>query len=82
MAKRDLVKLLVKLYGDPKLRQRLEKDAKKTMKAAKLSAKEREILASGDAARLREYLGKEQLKSSIIQTPSIIIQSTLKKKPG
>ena len=64
--------------GGPKTRRR----HKKTMKAAKLSAKEREILASGDAARLREYLGKEQLKSSIIQAPSIIIQSTLKKKPG
>ena len=79
MAKRDLVKLLVGLYGDPKLKARLEKNASRTMKAARLSAREQELLASGDAAKLREYLGKDTLRAQIIQLPAMIIQSTKKK---
>lgn len=62
------MKLLVKLYGDPKLKQRLEKDAWRTMKAAKLSAKEQEILASGDAEKLRGYLGTDAVKATIIKS--------------
>ena len=82
MAKRDLVRLLVKLYGDPKLRERFEKDPARVIKAAKLSAKERAVLASGDPEAIRAHLGKESLKAQIIQAPAIIVQSATKKKPG
>ena len=75
MAKRDLVKLLVRLYGDPKLAERMKKNPKAVMKAAKLSAADQEILSSGDEANIRGYLGKEAAKSIIVQAPSIIVQS-------
>jgi hypothetical protein len=65
MAKKDVVRLLVRLYGDPKLAERLGKDAEKVMKAARLSAQERALLASGDAAAIQAYLGRESVKANI-----------------
>ena len=79
MAKKDLVKLLVRLYGDPKLKERFEKDPAKVMKAAKLSAKEREVLASADAEKIRAHLGKEFVKTHIISLPAMVINLTKKK---
>jgi hypothetical protein len=65
MAKKDLVRLLVRLYGDPKLHERLKKDPAKVLGAAGLSAKEQALLRSADAGALREYLGAESAKSVI-----------------
>ncbi len=69
MAKRDVVRLLVRLYGDPKLLDRIhdEKRAEKLMKAAKLSAHERALLASGDEKAIRAYLGQESPKANIVR---------------
>ncbi len=81
MAKRDLVKLLVRLYGEPKVKARFEKDARKTMKGAKLSAKEQELLASGDEKAIREYLGQDAAKAAIIKSfLATIIQTAVPPK--
>jgi len=67
MAKKDVVRLLVRLFGDPKLADRLgkKKEADKALKNARLSAKERALLASGDADAIRAYLGRESAKANI-----------------
>jgi len=67
MAKKDVVRLLVRLFGDPKLAERLasEKEAAKVLKNARLSAKERALLASRDPDAIRAYLGRESAKTII-----------------
>ena len=65
MAKRDLVRLLVRLFGDPQHVDRLNRNPEKTMKAAKLSPAERKLLASGDERALRAYLGRDAAKANL-----------------
>lgn len=67
MAKKDVVRLLVRLFGDPALAERLgsEKEAAKVLKNARLSAKERALLASRDADAIRAYLGREGVQTNI-----------------
>lgn len=77
MAKRDLVGLLVRLYADPELERRVKRDPRGVAKRAGLSAREQALLAGGDGAAMRKYLGSESVKSIIIQAPSIIIRSAI-----
>jgi hypothetical protein len=83
MAKRDVVRLLVRLYGDPRLQEKLARDTEKTMKAARLSKKERELLASGDVKAIGRYLGKAAAKTRVAALSDTLMIGTpdLDRKP-
>jgi hypothetical protein len=68
MAKRDVVRLLVRLFGDPKLHGAYRQNPQKVLKAARLSAKERALLASGDEAAIRAYLGREAGVTNVVRS--------------
>ncbi len=68
MARKHVVRLLVRLFGDPKLHGKYRKDPKKVLKAAGLNPKERDLLASGDEAAIREYLGRETAKTNVVKS--------------
>lgn len=68
MAKKHVVRLLVRLFGDPKLHGKLRDNPKKVLKAAGLSRKERELLATGDEAAIRDYLGQESVKANVVKS--------------
>jgi hypothetical protein len=68
MAKRDVVRFLVRLFGDPVHHGRYRKQPDRVMKAAGLSPSERDLLASGDAAAIRAYLGKESAKTNVVKS--------------
>jgi len=79
MAKKDVVRLLVRLFGDPALLERLTKDPAKALKSTKLSAKERELLASADSEAIRDYLGRDKVKAVIkSKTELPVIKSKFK----
>jgi hypothetical protein len=59
MAKKDLIRLFVRLYGDPRLREKLARDPEGTLKAAGLSKKERELVSRRRGKAITEYLGDE-----------------------
>jgi hypothetical protein len=65
MAKSDVVRLLVRLLGDPKLAERLQKDPDGVLARARLSAKERALLAGRDPDAIRAYLGREGARANI-----------------
>jgi len=68
MAKKDVVRLLVRLFGDPRLQEKLAKRPAAVLKSAKLSARERELLASGDEKAIRAYLGQDTVKANVVKT--------------
>ena len=68
MAKKDVVRLLVRLFGDPKLHGKYRDDPKKVLKAAGLNRKERELLAAGDESAIREYLGQAGGQTNIVKS--------------
>ena len=68
MAKKDLVRLLARLYGDPVHEARFQQDRAKFLKRTKLSAKERDLVIAGDAEAIRAYLGKESAKTHIVDS--------------
>jgi hypothetical protein len=68
MAKKDVVRLLVRLFGDPALHAKMSKDAGKVLASAKLSPKERELVLSGDAEAIRAYLGDDTVKTNVVKT--------------
>ncbi len=50
---------ITKLSRDPKLREGFKKDPDKTMDAHGLSAKDKEVLKSGDPEKIRQHLGDD-----------------------
>lgn len=68
MAKKDVVRLLVRLFGDPKLHGKYRAEPKKVLKAAGLNRKERELLVAGDEDAIREYLGRESAKTNVVKS--------------
>lgn len=52
-----LVKFLVSLSRDPRLRERFLKDPGGTMAKAGLNKKQRAVVQSGDPKKIRKYLG-------------------------
>ena len=66
MAKKDLVRLLVRLYGDPVAEGQFQKDRAKFLRAAKLAPKEQKLLVEGDVDGLRAYLGSETANAHIV----------------
>lgn len=67
MAKKDLQHLVIALSKFTVLRNRFKKDPLGVMNEAGLSEKEKDVLASGDAERLRTYLGEDYSKGAIIR---------------
>lgn len=65
MSKKNVVKLLVRLFGDPAHLAKLRKSPAKTLAAAGLTPAERELVLSGNPARLRAYLGAEAERVNI-----------------
>lgn len=77
MAKKHVVRLLVRLFGDPALQGKYRKNPRKVAKAAGLSREERELLASGDEAAIRDYLGRSAgltnvVKSGLAGGPNVV----------
>jgi hypothetical protein len=77
MAKKHVVRLLVRLFGDPELQGKYRKNPDKLAKAAGLSRQERELLASGDEAAIRDYLGRAAgvtnvVKSGLAAGPNVV----------
>jgi len=68
MAKKDVVRLLVRLFGDPKLHGKYRAAPDKVLKAAGLNKKERTLLASGDEAAIRDYLGRAAAKTNVVKS--------------
>jgi len=68
MAKKDVVRLLVRLFGDPKLQDRMAANAAGVLKTAKLSAKERALILSGDHRAIQAYLGSDAVKANVVKT--------------
>lgn len=66
MAKKDVVRLLIQLFGDPALHDEIRKNPEVALAKLGLSKKERELLASRDENAIREYLGKESQKILIV----------------
>jgi len=75
MAKRDLVELLVRLFGDAELQARWKRDQQKVMRRAGLSKAERELLTAGDEAAIRAYLGKKS-RRAVIKTGAAVIKTS------
>ena len=65
MAKKDLVRLLVRLFGDPAHLDKVKKNPAKTLAAASLSPAERDLVLSRNDAKIRAYLGSEGAKANI-----------------
>lgn len=65
MAKKDLVRLLVNLFGDPRHLDKVKKDPAGALAAAGLSPAERELVLSRNDAKIRAYLGAEGAKANI-----------------
>ena len=68
MARKDVVRFLVRLFGDPKLHGKYRRDPKKVAKAAGLDRNERALLASGDEKAIRDYLGGEAVKANVVRS--------------
>ena len=69
MAKKDLVRLLARLYGDPVQQARFRKDRAALLKGARsLAPKEKKLLLDGDPDAVRAYLGKEATKAIIVDS--------------
>jgi hypothetical protein len=66
MARKDLVRLLIQLFGDPALHEEIRKNPEAALGKLGLSKKERELLASRDESAIREYLGKDSQKILIV----------------
>lgn len=66
MAKKDLVRLLVQLFGDPNLHDRIRKNPHAELAKLGLSKRERELILSRDEKALRTYLGKEAARLTIV----------------
>ena len=79
MAKKDLQHLVIALSKFTVLRNRFKKDPMGVMAEAGLSEKEKDVLASGDADRLRTYLGEEYSKGAIIRES--LIRTALNRDP-
>jgi hypothetical protein len=65
MAKKDLVRLLVRLFGDPAHLDKVKKNPAKALAAAGLSPAERDLVMSRNDAKIRAYLGSEGAKANI-----------------
>ena len=68
MAKKDLVRLLARLYGDPEAERQFQRDRAKFLLAQKLSPREQRLLVDGDVGGLRSYLGDECDKLTIVDS--------------
>jgi len=78
MSKKSLVRLLVKLYGDPKREKKFQGDRKKFVARKNLTKEERAYLVDGDVTGLRQYLGAEADNSHIVDEKlSHIVDSAL-----
>ena len=65
MSKKNVVRLLVRLFGDPTHLEKLRKNPAATLAAAGLSPAERELLLSGSDAKIRAYLGADSDRAAI-----------------
>jgi hypothetical protein len=65
MAKKDVVKLLVQLFGDPDHLKRIQKDPETVMDAAGLDEAENALLRSRNEAAIKSYLGADAASANI-----------------
>lgn len=65
MSKRSVVRLLVRLSGDPAQLEKFRKRPAAAFAAAGLSPAERELLLSGSDAKIRAYLGSDSDRAAI-----------------
>jgi hypothetical protein len=83
MAKKDVVRLLVRLFGSPKLHGNYRKNPDQVLTAAGLSPKERALLKSGDEKAIRAYLGTESSKANVVKSGlANVVKSAAKKTAG
>jgi hypothetical protein len=66
MAKKDLVRLLIQLFGDPQLHERIRKDPEAALGKLGLTKKEIELFQSKDEKAIRDYVGREAGKMTIV----------------
>ena len=78
MSKKNVVKLLVRLFGDPAHLEKVRRSPAKTLAAAGLTPTERELVLSGNPARLRAYLGAEARRVNIQAKATAAIKESTK----
>ena len=66
MAKKDLVRLLIQLFGDPQLHEQIRKDPEAALGKLGLTKKEIELFQSKDEKAIRDYVGREASKMTIV----------------
>jgi len=66
MAKKDLVRLMIQLFGDPQLHEQIRKDPAAALKKLGLTQKEIELFQSRDEKAIRAYVGREASKVTIV----------------
>jgi hypothetical protein len=65
MSKKNVVRLLVRLFGDPRHLEKLKKNPEATLAQAGLTPAERELVLSGSDAKIRAYLGSAADQAAI-----------------
>ena len=65
MSKKNVVRLLVRLSGDPAYLEQLRKSPAATLSASGITPAERELLLSGSDAKIRAYLGTDSDRAAI-----------------
>jgi hypothetical protein len=65
MSKKNVVRLLVRLFGEPAYLEKLRKNPGRTLAAAGITPAERELLLSGSDAKIRAYLGADSGRAAI-----------------
>lgn len=65
MSKKNVVRLLVRLFGDPAHLERLKRNPAATLAKAGLTPAERDLVLSGSDAKIRAYLGSAADQAAI-----------------
>ncbi len=65
MSKKNVVRLLVRLFGDPRHLEKLRRNPAATLAAAGLTPAESELVLSGSDAKIRAYLGADSDRAAI-----------------